>query len=73
MKFGEKISRAIKKIKGKLIVSFILWLILIIVFVAPIGIALKNAFEVEGDQRWEVLFTSIGINIVNPLKAMLNA
>lgn len=66
MKFGEKISKAIKKIKGKLIVSFILWLILIIVFVAPMGIALKDAFEVEGDQRWEVLFTSIGMNIINP-------
>lgn len=71
MKFGEKISRAINKIKGKLIVSFILWLILIIVFVAPLGLSLKYAYDVQGDQRWEVLFTSIGTYIVNPLETML--
>lgn len=67
----EKKFQELSKIKGKLIVSFILWLILIIVFVAPVGLAIKNAFEVEGDQRWEVLFTSIGTNIINPLESIV--
>ena len=47
MKFQEKISRAIKKIKSKLIVSFILWLVLIIVFVAPMSLAVRDAFLVS--------------------------
>ena len=60
MKFQEKISRAIKKIKTKLIVSFILWLILIIVFVAPMSLAVKDAFSVsDSGQRWANLFESL--------------
>ena len=70
MKFGEKISKAIKKIKNKLIVAFVLWLILIIVFVAPMGISLKNAYDVTGDERWTVLFTSLGTYIVKPISAL---
>lgn len=70
MKFGEKISRAIKKIKGKLIVSFILWLVLTIVFVAPFSISLANAFSAEPANRWEVLFMSIGTYIVKPFESM---
>lgn len=72
MKFGEKISRAIKKIKGKLIVSGILWLILIIVFVAPIAMAFSKALspEVEASVRWEVLFENVAIYIVKPLSSI---
>ncbi len=70
MTFGEKISRAIKKIKGKLIVSLILWLILIIVFVAPMGIAFKEAYKYTGDARWETLFRTIGKYIVKPWEAL---
>lgn len=70
MKFGEKISRAIKKIKGKLIVSFILWLILIIVFVAPTGLAFCEAFKQIGDARWEALFLTLGKYIVKPWEAI---
>jgi hypothetical protein len=70
MKFGEKISRAIKKIKGKLIVSFILWLILIIVFVAPISVSLALSLRAEATNRWEILIESIGTYIVKPFTAL---
>lgn len=69
MTFKEKIARAIKKIKGKLIVSLILWLILIIVFVAPMGIALKNAYQFTEKERWEALFSTLGTYIVKPWEA----
>ena len=71
MSFGEKIAKAIKKIKGKLIVSFILWLVLVIVFVAPLGLAFKSAYDVTGDQRWENLFLTFGKNIIKPWEAIV--
>ncbi len=71
MKFTEKISRAIKKIKGKLIVSFILWLVLIIVFVAPFSVSLHEALTATGDQdKWAVFFTAIGTQIVKPFQSV---
>ena len=70
MSFGEKIRKAINKIKGKLIVSFILWLILVIVFVAPTGLAFKSAYEVTGDQRWENLIKALGTYITKPITAI---
>ena len=69
MKFTEKISKAIKKIKGKLIVSGILWLVLIIVFVAPFSVALHNALSQDEMDRWESLFMTLGTYIVKPLEA----
>ena len=51
MNIWEKIGKAIKKIKNKLIVSFILWLILVIVFVAPMGMSMKEGFE-AGNGSW---------------------
>lgn len=71
MSFGEKVAKAIKRIKGKLIVSFILWLVLVIVFVAPLGLAFKSAYDVTGDQRWENLFLTFGKNIVKPWEAIV--
>lgn len=52
MTFSEKIAKAIKKIKGKLIVSFILWLILVIVFVAPMAMAIKAGNDVLDNGVW---------------------
>lgn len=72
MTFGEKIAKAINKIKGKLIVSFILWLILVIVFVAPMGMSIKEGLEAGngswGDKSWEVFFPALGQYIVTPLQ-----
>ena len=70
MKVGEKISKAIKRIKGKLIVSVILWLVLTIVFVAPMAVALNKAMNVEPNQRWETLFTNVATYIVKPFESI---
>lgn len=66
MGFGDSVSRAFNKIKKKLIVGIILWLILVIVFVAPLGVAVYDATR-EGVNFYEVIFTSIGNNIVKPI------
>ena len=75
MGIGEKISKAINKIKGKLIVSFILWLILVIVFVAPLANSISDALKVGtlamGDsQSWEVFFEALGTYLKNPFVAL---
>lgn len=71
MNFGEKISKAIKKIKGKLIVSLILWLVLTIVFVAPLSVALNSAFvQAESSSQWETFFMTLGEQIVNPIESL---
>ena len=45
MGFGEKLKRAIRKIRGKLIVSAILVIIIIIMGIAPLSVALKQGFD----------------------------
>ena len=71
MNFGEKLSKAIKKIKGKLIVSVILWLVLTIVFVAPFALALHSAMtQVENSSKWSTLFMTLGQQIVKPLESI---
>lgn len=45
MSFFDKLKRAIKKIKGKLIVSAILILIIIIWAIAPFSVAIKQGFD----------------------------
>lgn len=71
MNFGEKLSKAIKKIKGKLIVSVILWLVLTIVFVAPFSLALHSAMiQAENASKWETLFMTLGKQIVKPLESI---
>ncbi len=69
MGFGEKLKRAIKRIKGKLIVSAILWLVLVIVFVAPLGIAFFDANQPNVNFT-EAFFLSLGKNIVNPISSI---
>ena len=69
MGFGEKLKRAIQRIKGKLIVSAILWLVLVIVFVAPLGIAFFDANQPNVNFT-EIFFTSFGKNVVNPLSSI---
>ena len=71
MNFGEKLSKAIKTIKGKLIVSVILWLVLTIVFVAPFALALHSAMtQVENSSKWSTLFMTLGQQIVKPLESI---
>ena len=84
MSFGEKFRRAVKKIKGKLIVSFILWLILVIVFVAPFGLSTSRAVQVNnGDsnpirfsgEAWEKFFNELFFdaqNMVHPISSTIS-
>lgn len=71
MNFGERLSKAIKKIRGKLIVTFILWLVLVIVFVAPFSLALHESLTVESISRWETLFITLGKQIIKPIESTL--
>ena len=79
MGIGEKISRAFKKIKGKLIVSGILWFILTIVFVAPMGLSFAKGAEKSGTSNivafsadgWSEFFTQLGQNIMHPLNSTI--
>lgn len=66
----DKIKRAIKKSKGKIIVILILWLILAIVFVAPIAISLQDAGEAKKIEMFNVFFERIGETIVNPFNSI---
>ena len=65
----DKIKRAIKKYKTKFIIALILWIILSIVFVAPISIAIKDA-TANGALNWQVLFETIGKRIVDPFGSL---
>jgi len=65
----EKVLRGFKKIKGKLIVGLILWVIITIVFVAPISIGIKDSYTDEG-LEFAKLLTSIGENISSPFNSI---
>ena len=67
---GEKIKKGLIKYKKKLIVGLILWIILSIVFVAPMSIALKEATKTNIFD-WQVLFETIGSYILNPITKSL--
>lgn len=84
MGFGEKLKRAIKKIKGKLIVATILVLVILIWAIAPITVTIKEAWiltYIEGYEEpvldpeentfdWQVALMKIGEYITHPLKAV---
>ena len=66
MGFGEKIKRALNKIKGKLIICVILWIFFAIVFVSPLTYSINEAGKTEED-RMQNLITILGNSITNPL------
>ena len=66
---GDKLKRGIKKYKAKFIVGFILWIVISIVFVAPVSISLYDATS-SGSLDWTILFNKIGENIVNPFRSL---
>ena len=84
MGFGEKLKRAIRKIKDKLIVSTILVLVILIWAIAPITVTIKEAWmltyiegyedpvldPVEHTFNWQVAIMRIGFYITHPLKAV---
>lgn len=66
---GDKIKRGLKKSKKKIIVAVILWIILSIVFVAPMTISIKDAMS--GEQfDWAVFFTSVGNQVTKPFSSL---
>ncbi len=80
MGIGEKISKALNKIKGKLIVAGILWFVLTIVFVAPWGLSFAQGAQVSGTtnifqfskEGWEEFFLKLGNNIMHPLSSTIS-
>ena len=72
MGFFDKLKRAIKKIKTKLIVYAVIMFILAIVAVAPITKAIQDGLMASqvGDDFWYVFFTQMFENIQHPLEAI---
>lgn len=66
MGFFDRLKRAVRKIKGKLIVSAILILIIIVWAIAPFAVALQDAIA-EGPLDWAILLEEIGLGIMKPL------
>ncbi len=65
----DKFKRAIKKYKNKFIGALILWIILSIVFVAPMSISLQEAYA-SGTLDWKILFEKIGELIMKPFTSL---
>lgn len=71
MSFFEKLKRAIKKIKGKLIVSAILLVVIIICGIAPFSVSMTIARNQEGVFfDWQVFFESIAQTLIKPLDSL---
>ena len=66
---GDKIKRGLKKSKKKIIVAVILWIILSIVFVAPMTISIKDAMSGEKFD-WTVFFTTVGNQVTKPFSSL---
>ena len=74
MGFFSKLKSAIRRIKGKLIVSAILVLVIIVWAIAPFTVALKNAMDAATGKSmvdWATLITDLGIGITKPLDSFL--
>ena len=65
MKFGEKIKRAIKKIKGKIIVFGILILIILVWGVAPLVRAYVNASTKSAEGNSIMIYSNFGAKLEN--------
>lgn len=73
MGFGEKLKRAIHKIKGKLIVALILVIVITIIGVAAFSVAVGDGAAAGKETNvyfdWEVFFQSVGKYITKPFEA----
>ncbi len=65
----DRIKRGFRKSKTKIIVAVILWIILSIVFVAPVAISIKDA-TANGSLDWKVLFETLGKYITKPFTSI---
>ena len=70
MNFRERVIKGIIKIKDKIILGFILWIVLSVIFVAPFSIGWKDALkDSEIFQLDQFIYGAAG-NIMHPIKAM---
>lgn len=70
MGFFDKLKKAIRKIKGKLIISAILILVIIIWGIAPLSVAILDGLnQADGKDavNWEVLLFQLGEGLRAPL------
>ncbi|MGN1299506.1 MAG: hypothetical protein ACI4UE_05965 [Candidatus Scatovivens sp.] len=74
MGFFEKLKRAIRKIKGKLIVAAILVLIITIIGVAAFSVAIANGVKAGAIKNiyfdWQIFFESIGAYLMKPFTSI---
>ena len=69
MSFFDKIKSAIRKIKNKLIVAGILFLVIIVWAIAPFTIAMRDGvtqLTPQGEFNWEVFLLQMGTGITAP-------
>jgi len=62
----EKISQAIRKNKVKLIIVLVIWIVLLVLFIATLSISIKDAIGINGFDFNKFIETLFG-NIANPL------
>ena len=65
----EKIQRGIKKYKNKFIVIAILWVVISIVFIAPLSISIVDALS-PGKFDFAIFSETLGKQIINPFGAL---
>lgn len=73
---GYKVKRAIEKNKKYFLMFGILWLTLVIVFVAPLACSIKDAIQEEAGINifsFEKFFIAISENITNPFNSLMKA
>lgn len=73
MGFFDKLKAAVRKIKGKLIVSGILVLVIIVWAIAPFTVAVYdgiNAITAVNGCDWAILLQELGQGIVTPLEQL---
>lgn len=71
MGFFDRLKRGISKIKGKLIVSAILIVIILIGGIAPLSVAILDglkAADKKNTMNWEVLIYNLGDGLTKPLE-----
>jgi len=72
MGFFEKLKAAVRKIKTKLIVYFILLIVIAIIGIAPLNVSIQEGLMAQhaGEDFWAVFFTQLFHNIQMPLASL---
>ena len=65
----EKIKKGLRKSKGKLVVALVLYLVLLLIFIAPLSIAIKEAMK-TGAFNISIFFDVIQSQIAKPFSSI---